>query len=238
MIERPILFKGPLVRAILDGTKTKTRRLPRFQPAGGVRQSALSPTGLEDGHGRVLRCQHGAPGDHLWVRETWKSSTYSCAEDPQEDDHKCSEHCKQTYVYYRATPRVGYRPVPDKARITYLDESSPLEPRAWYESGWKPSIHMPRWASRIDLEVTEVRVQRLQDITIEDAIAEGIPQTYGHAVMGGFIDPERDKTEPHEWDNRTSVENFAVLWDAINGDRASWESNPWVWVVEFKRIRP
>ena len=169
MKERPILFGGDMVRAILDGRKTQTRRPVKLDFSGRVRRARRS-WHLEDPNA-VNACPFGAPGDRLWVRETWA--------------------CPQTVTYYRA------------------DEEA-LLPRG---EKWTPSIHMPRWASRIALEVTAVRVERVQDITEKDALAEGtIPL---------------DRSTPREM--------FAEVWQSIY---ANWPTNPWVWVVEFRRIQP
>jgi hypothetical protein len=106
---------------------------------------------------------------------------------------------------------------------------------------WKPSIHMPRAASRIRLEVASVRLERLQEITADGARAEGVPQMHGEAVRLGLIEPHGSLGDDKPcsvdlWDNATSVENFAKLWDSINGARAPWSSNPWVWVISFRRL--
>lgn len=223
--ERPILFNGPMVRAILDGRKTQTRRLVKPQPFvrpwqaanGEVDDAVFWRFGEErEDWPSAATCPYGAPGDRLWVREAWKSSTYSCDDEPTSDDHECSEHCEQTLVYYAATPRVGLRAKPDGARMRYLDDSTPLS--EWYERGWRPSIHMPRWASRITLEVTDVRVERLRIISDADARAEGVD---GHEPCGDF---------------GQAVSDFRKLWDSINGERAPWSTNPWVWVVGFRRL--
>jgi hypothetical protein len=176
MKERPILFSGPMVRAILEGRKTQTRR--------------------------IVRCPFGQQGDRLWVRETWALDAYTG------DMQFC--------IKYRAggdyvTERNGSDEwVPVYQR--YIDGCA-LD--NW--SRWRPSIHMPRWASRLTLEVTGVMVERLQDISEDDAKAEGVEQlarSAGTNCRGAF----------------------QHLWDSINKDRAPWESNPWVWVVEFRRI--
>lgn len=194
MKEHPILFSGPMVRAILDGRKTKTRRVVRGalgafwdHPAytarvvdGAVR---WSHDGEDVGAGSPMpRCPYGPPGDRLWVRETF------CLRDP--------EHHPERGYWYAATDDVD-------------------NPR------WTPSIHMPRRASRLTLEVTAVRVERLQAISEADAQAEGV----------AYADAAARLVESGMW-----CEGFAELWDSINGDLASWASNPWVWVVEFKRI--
>ena len=186
--ERPMLFSAPMVRALLAGTKTQTRRelAPDLFVSGGgavVRMVSVGPatTGIQE-----VRCPYG--GSRLWVRETWAAP----------------------HTYDHLPPRL----IPQDARIHYA---------ATEERGgllWRPSIHMPRWASRITLEVTGVRVERLQDISIADAMAEGVVET--NANLRGL--------EPcMEW--RYSYED---LWRQINGP-GSWDANPWVWVIEFRR---
>jgi len=201
MKERPILFSAPMVRAILDGRKTQTRRAVKPQPVhmfgegnhsnyewrGGVFALDMYPK-----NSLILNhCPYGQPGDRLWVREAWSH------------DAESLEQCRASLEdamgggmygpYYRAT------------------ESAPDTLR------WRPSIHMPRWASRIDLLITGVRVERLQDISTEDALAEGI-----------------SRMECPDWHATT---DFRALWESINGP-GSWEANPWVWVIEFKRVQP
>lgn len=183
MTERPILFAGSMVRAILGGRKTQTRRVvdermrvgyPHDEVQRAWRTGFITTGGLSFN----WNCPYGRPGDRLWVRETWRAETSG----------------EVRSVYYRA------------------DEE-------WHEdAGWKPSIHMPRWASRLTLDVTGVRVQRLQEISEEDARAEG-------------VEPEgRDGHGP-----LTHTNAFRSLWVNINGARpgCSWEANPWVWVVSF-----
>jgi hypothetical protein len=211
MKERPILFSGPMVRALLDGSKTQTRRVLK-QAVGPSLSVDCDDQGIAelswlygDGPGhdvnertKRVSCPYGVPGDRLWVRETfqgpmWEESTW----DPDTDYHK-PEFCE-----YRADGG----PVPE-----YVDFEDNLH------QGWKPSIHMPRWASRITLEVTGVRVERLNDISDADAGAEGWP---------GFTD---DNT-------LDSMAWFSDLWDSLGAARGiGWDANPWVWVVEFKRI--
>ena len=186
--ERPILFSGPMVRAILDGRKTQTRRVARMTEGGHVR---LGPRRWHPAdEAAVLASPYGQPGDRLWVRETWQHEDGSC------DDHKCGQ---PTHIYHKAT------------------ESFPESMR------WKPSIFMPRWASRLTLEVTDVRVQRVQKITEEDAKAEGVePRHAGQGEVGHPIHTYRT--------------GFVYVWHSINAKRGfGWEKNPWVWVIEFTR---
>ena len=207
MKERPILFSAPMVRAILKGRKTQTRRIMKklpcqcnaFEPE---EMPSISPEGWQmSGHsGRwwcqcctsyqdAKNCPYGQPGDRLWVRETWRlyDSLVECA---CYDACKCSRHHGKPL--YRAS-------LPDN------------------EGPWKPSIHMPRWASRITLEVVSVRVERLQDISRGDCIAEGCPLPNISRI-----------TNVVAW--------YRSLWETINGP-GSWAANPWVWVVEFKVMK-
>ena len=202
MKERPIIFGAPMVRAILDGRKMQTRRL-----ATGANLDALTrlerelgkPTSSDewgacfdnDGTGGVvgvpLPCRYGEVGDRLWVRETWSH------DGPGLDAVRAAHEDAHTGVgygpYYRAT-----EVAPDTLR-------------------WITPIHMPRWASRITLEITEVRVQRLQEISEDDAQSEGCDSPLVN-----------------------NVDEFAMLWDSINGKRAPWTSNPWVWAITFRRL--
>lgn len=196
MRENPILFNGEMVRAILDGRKTQTRRAvgrvsadcELFVSAGGEHWQQC----FRDDHGRVCgkswltRCPYGQPGDRLWVRETWNADW--C-------DH----------VIYRA------------------DGGSAVAAGYSEEPRWRPSIHMPRWACRILLDVVSVRVERLQDISRADAIAEGAPGRF-HAGVD------------REFGAAISIAWFAKLWDSTYAKRGlGWDANPWVWVIEFTR---
>lgn len=233
MKERPILFSAPMIRAILEGRKTVTRRLVKPQPAAWrylQRMWGTSPDGVAFGEPYLWReagpdypdddsddrrCPYGAPGDRMWVKETWSAdarSVYPC--DP---------------VLYRAdvNPLAGDDPATaDHVRGckgNQADCYACLRERHGFK--WRPSIHMRRDQSRIDLEIAGVRVERLQAITEEDARAEGVlPEHTERLVKGG-----------HAW---TAIPLFRSLWDGINCDRASWASNPHVWVVSFKRVRP
>ena len=196
MKEHPILFSAPMVRAILEGRKTQTRRIIKPQPdrvIGGF------PAVDDFGELQPIRRPYGKPGDRLWVRETWVFTDYDF------------NHMPNEYAY----------------RADYAETDSLL----WK---WKPSIHMPRAASRILLEVVNVRVERLRDISEADAIAEGVEVT-GRNIYGNPIykDYSGESLRGDGWSS--AQRSFQSLWQSINGPE-SWEQNPWVWVVEFKRI--
>jgi hypothetical protein len=209
MKERPILFSAPMVRAILAGTKTQTRRawkMPRgcdwYSEMGGEREGWFVDHGQPWWlHVSECRCPYGQPGDRLWVREAWRAVWSSDDEPPRSFD-------------------AAYR--------FWYEADAPLQ------DGYgklRPSIHMPRCASRITLEVTGVRVERLQDISEADAIAEGVDRFPGcrqddDAAAFNRIGPVDMDSFP--------IARCAVLWESINGP-GSWDANPWVWVVEFKR---
>lgn len=189
---RPILFSGPMVRAILDGRKTQTRRIVKPQPVNrvvdGLAHVTIGMDPSEDGAlwydadginpGREMRCPHGRIGDRLWVRETFTV-------------------CADCNIFYKADGK----------------------PDPWEGVKWKPSIFMPRKASRLTLEITGVRIERLRDISEEDAVAEGV--VFGTGKAG---------------ECRTCAKGaFMDLWNSINGTDA-WLKNPWVWVVAFKKV--
>lgn len=222
-MDRPIIFKEEMVRAVLEGRKTKTRRVMKPQPEAGLEFTPFAPFGVVNGKGNPLICRHGQPGDRLWVRETW------C----EVDD---TDFAGERWVDYRATPKYS-------ASHPAAWENAPDDPEALK---WRPSIHMPRWASRITLEITGVRVERLQDISEEDAIAEGARHF-----------PDLPGTSPYGQDDRWSMETpdscdnclgnarmaFANYFCKITGnapkgllDSRPWDANPWVWVIEFRRV--
>lgn len=204
MKERPILFSGPMVRAILEGKKTQTRRVVKPQPASGLRQSPFVPSGLEDGHGREIRFIYGLPGDRLWVKETWQPFWKDVDRPPASlKDPKGWE------IGYVATDGVW------EWHDEYKEELS---------QACRPSIFMPRWASRITLEVVSIRVQRIQEISLEDVLAEG-------------VEPSPDEENIGQYWREATYQQFIDLWDSINKARGfGWDTNPWVWVVEFKRL--
>jgi len=224
MQERPILFSGPMVRAILEGKKTQTRRVVNPQPEkdsfGFWYPSAAHKNGLlyetEDSLKRWLlnsfKCPHGQPGDRLWVRETWCRSGEDLPDGIIYKTDKFSPLLKM-FDDTKAGENAG------KLAAKY--------PR---DDKWIPSIYMPRWASRLTLEVTRARVERLQDISEGNAMAEGVEQ------CGGGWKNYRPGADEECWGSTARV-SFATLWDSINVKRGfGWDANPWVWVVEFEVV--
>lgn len=189
MKARPILFNAYMVRALLDGRKTQTRRVMKPQPeslaATGDLSRAINKMRLS--YIKHNKCPYGQPGDLLWVRETW-ASTEQVGEDAT--------------IVFRATD-------PDWADF-----------KGWK---WKPSIFMFRKSSRLTLKITDVRVERVKNISNDSAIAEGIQPGYEgwHVSEGSFFNAESPR------------QSYRLLWDSIND---SWDYNPWVWVVEFEVI--
>lgn len=215
---RPMLMNAPMVRAILDGSKTQTRRVLRLRPPDDCALLEVGPfhPQVVDRHGDFqpgaerfgvftvngewsFVSPHGQPGDQIWVRETFQKFT---------DDGA---------ILFRADP--------ESAEL--MQE---LKRDQCLEAVWKPSIFMPRWASRITLEITGVRVERLQDISEADAIAEGIEN------VGGLW---KNYLPGNGWTSKLAIaeNSYRSLWDAINGPE-SWAANHWVWVVEFNRVKP
>lgn len=264
MSERGIIFSAPMVRALLAGTKTQTRRIinppPRrvgwhIDTSLQVQSSTGNPTTLpvevpdgwawkslycadeKDGGGGFAsalawHCPYGypvpkMPAPRLWVRETFRAWDENHCDQHHADD-ECRDHCHQIYVAYRASPRFGFRPHPDRAAIQFLHESSPIEGDKRLTGPWTPAIHMPRTFSRIALEVVEVRAQQLHDISEDDARAEGVdPVVYERRTY-----PSKHAATV---ETRSYVDGFAEAWAQING-ADSWAANPWVWAVTFKRI--
>lgn len=213
-------MSAPMVRAILSGAKTQTRRIVKPQPDPGNKigwfdNIAGRPPSFAEyvdrscNLVRTISCPYGAPGDLLWVREAFAYSV----KDP--DSFKNDEYTEEQYdIVYRATSE-------DVGEWTNYDENGN---RTRIAPQWKPSIHMPRWASRITLEITGVRVERLNAISEADARAEGV-----YAVTHGAVG-QMEPSPP-----RTHRQAFELLWCEINGAE-SWERNDWVWVIEFRRI--
>jgi hypothetical protein len=188
-------MSAPMVRALLDGTKTQTRRVLKTQPLDVLPMNGEPPPGWvallqkDPNRGTMFRCKYGKVGDRLWVKETWALHP--------------DNHPAEAGAVYRAT-----------------------DPDWECEDGWKwkPSIFMPRWASRITLEITGVRVERLQDISSRDAVAEGMRGDYFHGDLGNVGDKYQ-----------TARDQYRDLWNEING-KGSWDKNPFVWAISFKRI--
>lgn len=250
MKERPILMKGAMVRATLEDRKTQTRRIIKpqleglehfkrfvfekhpFSPSSFVgtpaegRVSGTERMGWvgEDAWGNAIAaeeadwisCPYGVPGDRLWVKETftlaeWYGDHYEPAGNPER----------------RQTLKVLYRSTEDET----LDDIM--------EMTWKPSIFMPRWASRITLDIESVRVERLQEISEDDAVAEGI--TAPRCEHCGYTRADARFQMDHRFcqspEPASAVPLYRSLWESING-AGSWDANPWVWVIQFRRITP
>lgn len=235
--ERPILFSAPMVRAILAGTKTQTRRL--IKPVGNDEGFVLQDYGdgfwpyrSEDGESGFYRdrngydteerikCPYGRPGDRIWVKETWQYYDWT------DDGEPCIRYAADNAT---AWPETGTEEWGEKLQDVWealsMNENYAIDMAA-RDRRWRPSIHMPRWASRITLEVTGVKVERLQDISEADAMAEGI-------VNAGDGNGYQLADTSHY--AGTADESYASLWESINGP-GSWDANPWVWCVSFTRL--
>lgn len=201
---KPILFSGPMIRAILDGSKTQTRRWcmhsDTFERLVHGQGKAPECAGL------LTRCGYGDVGDRLWVRETWRTRREWDSFSPRNiplgigsDDPANYPWFREQYVHYETNP----------------ENNGSLHGKV------RQSIFMPRWASRITLEITGVRVERLQEISEADSKAEGCP---------GYVRFSRiDTPKCSDW--------YRLLWDSLNAKRGfGWDVNPWVWVLEFKRV--
>jgi hypothetical protein len=236
MKERPILFSAPMVRALLDGSKTQTRRVmkPQPEPNGTWLKSRQDFVCLNDYYppsamlwnggmmggdaGEIEGCTHGVIGDRLWVRENTVIA-------PPDFGEASLNNVRDSDGRWRV--------------VQYMATHSDKWPASDYGLKVTPSIFMPRWASRITLEITDVRVQRLQDISEADAKAEGVEspdkERYERddsicARCGGpgVIDLDCAECDTH-------TKRFRNLWDSINAKRAPWSSNPWVWALTFAR---
>ena len=244
--ERPILFSAPMVRAIMEGKKTQTRRvvkhqsvkhlttgmkMPRdfksigsFTPHLNACEARMGQFSLIIGLGA---CPCGVPGDRLWVKESWCQKF----DDNDMPVYNAAGDLDTACCWYRATN-------PEVVMCAGLGLPDRKDGRE--RSPWRPSIHMPRRVSRILLEVVSVRVERLQSISEADAKAEGVDDIDGERidsvrnVLAGYLSLTADKKHggAHAQRHRAA---FWHLWDSINGEGA-WDSNPWVWVVEFKEI--
>lgn len=219
MKSKPILFSSSMVRALLTGHKTQTRRAVKPQPPEGTYQVSTwhhpdprphffawqdLPHGTAmTADGWVQPCPYGQPGERLWVRET----------------HYLTDDGHSEFAVYAADDDAAHEHL---QRLEELNADFPADVKAAHKR-LRPSIHMPRWASRILLEIVSVRVERLQDISEDDAMAEGIDRERVAMYAKGSTKP--------------AMRAYADLWNSINGD-GSWDVNPWVFVIEFKRISP
>lgn len=231
MKQRPILFSTGMVQAILEGRKTQTRRVVKPQPyidksdnfcwdgknfgqsiEGFPRIQAIASPVPSSVTKRVF-CPYGAVGDVLWVRESWAETTNIERIHPW-PNRPHTQTGDDSAIIYRAD-----------GHWQWLDDDGCMTDK----THWKPSIHMPRAACRLFLKITSVRVERLHDISEEDAKAEGVERSRsgdGRIVYKHYLKPKYGPSPVH---------SFQTLWEKINGAE-SWESNPWVWVVEFERI--
>lgn len=211
MTDRPILFSGAMVRAILDGRKTMTRRVLKPQPRDGV-EAASHRFGWDWVRGGSEPWPLGrvappySPGDRLWVREAWKP-------------HSTFDHMKP-------------REMPPTAKVFYLADGGYSPPG----SRGRPGIHMPRFVSRLTLTVTDVRVERVQDISEADAKAEGIKRVFIQVPCGNRVLDQRmfgvERGDPQA--DFTARSRFSSLWDSLNAKRGyAWEDNPWIVAVSF-----
>ena len=218
MKERGMIFNAEMVRAILEGRKTQTRRPVKDVSTDIVEFKNFEnhewemffdmPDGRRLSKSWLKRCPFGKVGDRLWVRETWmgwKQTSYEYNEwEPIDKEYQGGLSIQQHHEEWGG---------PD--RIVYKADGKSVGP-------WTRSIHMPRWASRITLEITDVRVERVQDISYDDAYAEGVERTQGDQ-LDHFMGFKRGN----------SIRVFEMGWNSIYNN---WDENPWVWVIEFKRI--
>jgi hypothetical protein len=217
--ERPVIFSGPMVKAIIEGRKSQTRRVVKPQPLSHERVfkfwDSYFVSDIDDprtsntrndktGSFGLFGCPYGMPGDRLWCRETF---SYIPKAKNEWHDKVSPDGCPVEMLY----------------RAEYPDADDMQFPM-----NWTPSIFMPRWASRITLEVVSVRVERLQGISEADAIAEGV-YTNEQALQKLGL-PADTKLQG------TCVDKYRIVWESLNGKKYPWASNPWVWVVEFKKI--
>lgn len=207
MKERGMIFNGEMVRAILDGRKTQTRRIMQDQPVlngnfyevfGAAWSKGMTSIPAVPGHSLSTRCPFGVVSDRIWVRETFQGPLF--------DYDLMDSYCKDSTPFEK--PEFCVYKADEVPAPEFYDADNELHCR------WRPSIHMPRWASRITLEITSIRVERLRSMSQEDARAEGVIAASGPMEAGLA---------------------FRELWDSIYGPE-SWQANPWVWVIEFKRV--
>ncbi|WP_238874203.1 hypothetical protein [Achromobacter xylosoxidans] len=222
MRERPVLFNGAMVQAMLAGTKTLTRRVVKpWVPALGVDAVPADISYLPDFTCYRAACPYGQPGDHLWVREAWRSTA-------DLDKHSGSQIADLCLDAGYNVPWAPIQYEADGARRDWRHTSTPPHDGPPQPGRYRHGRFMPRWACRLVLEITGVRVERLQDISEADAQGEG--------CAPAWLDADDNQTV-HAHRQPTYRQGFARLWREINGP-SSWDANPWVWVVEFRRLPP
>lgn len=264
--ERPIFMSGEMVKALLDGRKTQTRRVVKWKPYPGY-------TGNLQWHGMTLGnpstgniesgwclyskggacwnqrteaafCHYGKSGDRLWVRETfrvegWRNEGTLLIGFKDGRTRTCDNVGEWDRYAIQATDQCAAAQCPQDGEGYYQwrrKEDCPVK--------WKPSIYMPRWASRLTLELTAVRVERVQDISGEDCLSEGVRipvSTDGKLLVrlsGDFKPADYIKKHPRDWTPTEALRaEYASLWDLLNAKRGyGWDKNPFVWVLEFKRL--
>lgn len=256
--ERPILFNAQMILALLNGSKTQARRAVNPQPyvdkhgnycwndrnfgqdSSGPRTQAIASQLPSSETGRVI-CPQGKPGDRLWVRETWRIGAWDENKGALAIDYMASPPGETPWItvpedlenYYGESVFEKYW-MQSTDDCIESDLSTDADGKYHWEPGQspcrvRPSTHMPRWASRITLEITGVRMERLHEISEADAMAEGCTENHNGYFWGG----------PHAVSGLkqmvTAKKAYCDLWESINGP-GSWDVNPWVWVVEFKRV--
>ncbi len=225
--ETPILFTGGMVRAILDGRKTQTRRIVKLPKDRGTwEQSLFEGSQCVDSKGRpgrdmvcisntttgkTIACPYGQPGEYLWVRETWAIGFST------------------DNAWHATDDRIKSIAEPQRYSRRYAADGT-----KGFWGKWRPSIFMPRWACRLRLELTDVRVERLQEITEADAIAEGVQPLKKTAPHCRQFYKSYRLSGDGTFCERTAMDSYRTLWESINGE-GSWAANPWVWVLTFRR---
>lgn len=223
--ERPILFSAPMVRALLAGTKTQTRRVVKPWKGPAISNGSPVPADLQylpDFTCYRATCHYGQPGDRLWVKETFRLTSAFDGDSPARVAERCLD------AGYRA-PWAPIQYEADGSRRDWMHVGTPPHAGPVLAGKTRVSIHMPRWASRISLEITEVRVQRLQEISSQDALCEGIEACPRGGEWRDYMNPNRDMLTPRN--------SYRSLWESINGP-GSWDANPWVWALTFKVVKP
>jgi hypothetical protein len=224
MNELPILFKPEMVKAILEGRKTQTRRVVKHVPALGepghwchlIKDSPI-PFQRSLGDFRSY-CPYGEVGDRLWVREMWQYYDWS------EDGEPFIRYAADNHAELRRPTEEWAERVESIWEELSRNDNYKIDSRA-RDRKWRPSLLMPRWAGRLTLEITDIRLERVQDITEDDAIAEGVT-VHLDAVMAGAVSQD-SPARMEFWD----------LWNSIHkNDGKHWDANPWVWVITFKKI--